>query len=155
MFINPGVEKALKGYHPDLVLRYNPQWTRETNRFYVCQCFHYMREIDERIGLYEERVWEYPVLGVDQATEYDRRWFQALTENRWDHDRRDPLDILKEDSERKRKAISERVREFATGEGWHAFKPFAEQFNMANVRKVDPTRETKARQDLNGRENMI
>lgn len=155
MLVHPEVEKALKRVHPDLVVRYNPKWNRDTNRFYVCQSIRFMRPIDERIGLFEETVWEYPVLGVDQASEIDQRWFQALAENRWDHQRKDPMDMVREESDRKRKLIHDRVHEWARDEGWYYAKKYGEQFSLAGMTRKDPTRETKERQDRNGRENLI
>jgi len=155
MLVAPEVQRALKSFHPDLVVRWNPKYNRDTNRFYVCQPIRMMRLVDERIGLYEETVWEYPVLGVDQASEIDQRWFQALYENRWDHLRKDPLDMVREESDRKRKVIHDRVHDWAKDEGWYWAKKYGEQFSLANMTRKDPTRETKERQDRNGRESLI
>lgn len=155
MLVHPEVEKAVKSYHPDLVVRFNPKWTHDTNRFYVCQCIRYMREVDERIGLFEEFVWEYPVLGVDQAAIVDRRWFEALDENRWDHNRVDPLDMVKAESARKRKMIQEHTQGWAKDEGWWHFKRWMDQHNFGSYSKKDPTRVTKTRQDKTGRDNLL
>lgn len=155
MQVHPQVEKAVSSYHPDLVVRYNPKWTRETNRFYVCQKIRFMREIDERIGLFEEFCWEYPVLGVDQAQIVDRRWFEALNENRWDHNRKDPMDMIREKSERNWKLARGMANDWARDEGWWHWKKYAEQFSMSGMKKGDPTRKEKERQDKLGRENLL
>lgn len=126
MLVDAGVQKAVKSYHPDLVVKYNPEWDHDTNRFWICQRVQYMREVDERIGLFEELEWEYPVLGVDQATTLDRRWFEALDENRWDNIR-PTKEILKEQSDRRRKAIRESAYDWAKDVGWwHMKKQYAD-----------------------------
>jgi hypothetical protein len=114
-----------------------------------------MREIDERIGLFEEFCWEYPVLGVDQAQIVDRRWFEALNENRWDHNRKDPMDMIREKSERNWKLARGMANDWARDEGWWHWKKYAEQFSMSGMKKGDPTRKEKERQDKLGRENLL
>lgn len=155
MLVHSDVQEAVRRYHPDLVVHFNPKWSRDTNRFYICQRIRSMREVDERTGLWEEYCWDYPVLGVDQATVIDRRWFQALDENRWDNDKKDPLDMIKEESARKRKMIHDMNTDWVKDVGWWHWKKHAEQFSVANINRSDPTRKLKERQDRLGRDALL
>lgn len=155
MLVHPEVQKAVQVYHPDLVVRWNPKSTRDTNRYMICQRIRSVREVDERTGLFEEYCWEHPVLWVDQATIINRRWFQALDENRWDHNKKDPLEMVREQAAARRKKVSNMVTDFAQDELWWYWRKHAEQFAMGSRNRKDPTRELKERQDRTGRENLL
>ena len=149
--IHPSVEKLLKGYRRGLTMREMTNPKDPSEHYAVCQIVKATRLVDEGLGLYVSQDLHWPLFFVRQASQVDGRWIPHLEACRF-ASQQNPLEAYWDKRRRMEKQMMDDTEAWARDEGWWHFKRSIDEYNLANVDRVDPSYGTKALEDKLGRE---
>jgi len=146
------VVRALKRFNPLLTIDRNEKWVPGMDpyeRWWVSQYITAMHPtVLDGVVVVCKSKWQ--VLGVDQASWIDRRWFEVLDAHRWKNCP-DLKQKWRDEQIRLKQDCANETRDWFKDQGYWYWKKQYGGFRFPNVKKVDPTYARKKREDELGK----